>query len=767
MHDPRATRSCSCAIVDALACGSKRSFLHALAYLALVGASACQRADSPAAPDPCEGSCVEGSYCDPVSARCVCEVGTVGDPQTACIAHDDMCSDAEARVEHSVCEHVIDAPDTWTVLSIGHGKDAALSRAVKYLVPAIPNARLPTVFGDTNWYRSHHCLMAHGFEPYFPGLSYAGYQALVLVPATREYYGGTISELSVPDPSGIQYVFTVETRDLEDELLSQDQIYDVYRLVQDRMGIGSIAYTANAPIHLEQAMTWDDPPFPVLTLPEEDGPQYEVYTPGLAYGRVRRFTADELATAGAGAFGWQDIVVLDRAPVAIEGVMAASITEARQDVLTHLNVLSALRGTPNVEVDDALEVFAPYEGMLVRFEALTHYYSIREASAAEAEAHWAEARPHAEVGAPPDFDFTELTDLDLVPVGSPAERTQAVSRFGSKVAGLAVLRSVADPEHVVKGFGIPMSAYLGFMEGNSWQAPVAGGTELATYAETIALWLADDEFRSDAAVRAPRLEALRTEMIERGVVDPALLDEIRAEIVAVTGSAETMMRLRSSSNAEDSLAFNGAGLYESASACGPDEASDAVSACDQSDDAAPLAAALVQVWASLWSFGAYEEREYYQLDHAQVGMGVLCNPRFEDELANGVAFTGNPTDLDDPRLTINVQVGETDVVANNPGVLAELDRVLVEDGQVVSIDREVASSLLPEGQVVLDDDRLRELALLLDAVAASYPIDATPPEGTEVMLDLEFKLTADGVLMLKQIRPFATRPYQAGGGACP
>jgi hypothetical protein len=311
-----------------------------------------------------------------------------------------------------------------------------------------------------------------------------------------------------------------------------------------------------------------------------------------------------------------------------------------------------------------------------------------------------------------------------------------------------------------------MSAYLRFMQDNSWEAPVAGGTQVATYAETIALWLADEDFRSDAAARAARLQALRTEMIERGAVDPALLDEIRAQITTVTGSATTMMRLRSSSNAEDSLAFNGAGLYESVSACGPDQATDAVSACDPGRESLPLAAALVRVWASLWAFGAYEEREYYQLDHAQVGMGVLCNPRFEDELANGVAFTGNPTDPDDPRLTINVQVGETDVVANNPGVLAELDRVLVEAGQVVSIDREVASSLVPAGQVVLDDDQLRELALLLDGVAASYPVDATPPEGTEVMLDLELKLTADGVLMLKQIRPFAARPYEVGESSC-
>lgn len=693
-------------------------------------------------------------------------MGSFGDPERSCLPHGDVCSEAEARVGHSACELTIDDADTWTVLSIGHGKNAALSRAVKYLVPSIPNARIPTVLGDTNWYRSHHCLMAQAFEPYFPGLSYDGYKQLVIEGATREYYGGTISELSVPDPSGIQYVFTVETLALPQELLTEDQIYEVYRQLQDRIGIGPIAYTTDADIHLEQAMSWVDPPFPVLILPEEAGPQYEAYTPGLAYGRVRRFTSEALLAAGPTAFGWQDIVVLDEAPLLIEGVMAASITEERQDVLTHLNVLSSLRGTPNAKVDDALEVFAPYEGMLVRLEALPTFYSIREATVEEAQAHWAQTRPQAELSAPPDWTFAELLDLDAIPTSTPDERTQAVSRFGSKVSGLAVLRSVADPDRVTKGFGIPMSAYGAFMEGNTWEAPVSAGTEVLTYAETITRWLDDDEFRSDASVRGARLQSLRTEMIERGVVDPALLDEIRTRIVDVTGDANVMMRFRSSSNAEDSLTFNGAGLYESISGCGPDLPADLESACEPGRKSKPVDVALKRVWASLWSFGAYEEREYYQLDHSEVGMGVLSNPRFAGEQANGVAFTGNPIDLEDPRLTINVQVGEVDVVGNNPGVVAELDRVLVEGGQVVSIDREVASSLVPPGQVVLSDDHVRELAQLLDAVAASYPVDATPPEGTEVMLDLEFKLTANGALMLKQIRPFAARPYQVLEGSC-
>lgn len=717
--------------------------------------------------DPCEGRCGTAAYCDAVIAACICEVGAAGDPHAGCTPAEDACAEAEGRLGHSVCEPEIVDEAAWSRLSIGHANHASLRRGAKYLVPATLDARLPILFSDTNWYRSHYCVMAEGFEPRFPGLRYEDYQQLVLAKETREYYGGTIHELSEPGPNGERFLFTLEIRGDEEELLSVEQIYRVYRQLQDRFPVGELSYWPDSALHVEQAMSWDDPPFPVLVVDEASGgPQYEAYTPGLAYGRVRLYTAEELSSGDPVVFGWQDVVVLEEAPDWLEGVMAASITATRQDVLTHLNVLSSLRGTPNAHVTDALQAFAPYEGQLVRLEALGSYYSVREATVAEAEAHWAQVRPRAELRAPPDFDFAELLPLDGVPVGTPQERNQAVSRFGSKATGLATLRSVADTTYVVNGFAIPMSAYRAFMESNTWSAPTAGGMQTLSYAQTIDTWLADDQFRSDAALRSTRLGMLRDQMEDHGVVDPALLEAIRAQVLAVFGDETIMMRFRSSSNAEDSLSFNGAGLYESKSGCVADAADDPVSACEAGREAEPVDAALRDVWASLWSFGAYEEREYYQLPHDQVGMGVLVNPRFALERANGVAFTGNPTDLEDPRFTVNVQLGEVPVVGSTPGVVAELDRLRMEGGQVVGIDREVGSTLVPQGEHVLDDDQLRALGELLWDVAEVYPVDEEPPEGTRVMHDLELKITAEGDLVLKQIRPFAARPYEPGEGRC-
>ena len=63
-----------------------------------------------------------------------------------------------------------------------------LRRGAKYLAPAHPGARLPVVFGDTNWYRFHYCLMAGAFEPQFPGATYEDYERLVIErdPAAQE-----------------------------------------------------------------------------------------------------------------------------------------------------------------------------------------------------------------------------------------------------------------------------------------------------------------------------------------------------------------------------------------------------------------------------------------------------------------------------------------------------------------------------------------------------------------------------------------------------
>ena len=276
---------------------------------------------------------------------------------------------------------------------------------------------------------------------------------------------------------------------------------------------------------------------------------------------------------------------------------------------------------------------------------------------------------------------------------------------------------------------------------------------MLSFSETLERWLADPDFLADGAVRADRLAALRDAMAA-APVDPAVLDALAEAIEGTWGGDTTMIRLRSSSNAEDGLEFSGAGLYDSFSACLADDRDgddEGPSACDPDKDSEhTVEDALRAVWASLWYVGAYEERDWYGIDQGEVAMAVLAVTQSEEERANMVAFTGNPT-RDDPAWLIEAQVGDLDVVASDPGVWPETDLLTVEEGEVTEIERAGTSS---ETDQVLTDSQLSDLGSALWDVDVAFPNDyGTPASGT-LMWDTEWKVLGDGRLIVKQIRPF-------------
>lgn len=731
----------------------KRAFVGcarlSLAMVVLLGA--CRDASSHSNP------CGPGAFADERDGTCYCEAGYFGDAAQGCAPHEDFCGEAEERLGHRVCVHEVDSESTWRLYSIGGGLTDGSSRRVgKYLVPAVGDARLPTVFSDANRYRLHFCLMSQGFAPLFPNLTTAEYAQLILTRASREFYGGATFEFTEPSPTA--FGFTVENAKNPAEVLTIDEVYEVYRGLQDRFPIGELAFLPYGDPQVEAVAKWSDTPFPIAA-PVGVAPTYEVYTPGIAYGRVR------IAREGdSTAFGWQDIVVFDDVPLDLEGVMAAAITGARQDILSHLNVLSAQRGSPNFFVDDAIDQLEMFEGELVRVQAFSAGYLVVPTTEAEAQAHWAETRPHAELERAPDLEFDALDGFAAIPSDTPEARSEARARFGAKTTGLAVLSQLLDPRYQTTGLGVPFHYYDAFMRDNTWMVDLGAGPVLASYADTITAWLDDAQFRTDAAIRKQRLEELRTEMATNGVVDPELVDALRARIAEEFGAENVMVRVRSSSNTEDTPQFNGAGLYDSKSACAADSAMPdaAVSACDDDKDPRPLEAALAAVWASLWNFGAFEERDYYQIDHAMVAMGASVSLQYEDERANGVAFSGNPRDARSDQYLVNAQYGETDVVGNDAGVTAELSYLTIEDGEVAAIERIVASSLLPAGKVVLSDAQLEELGGVLADLAAVFPFDYELDDGSKPLLDVEFKITAAGELVIKQARSFVGTPLTVG-----
>ena len=514
-------------------------------------------------------------------------------------------------------------------------------------------------------------------------------------------------------------------------------------MLEDRVRVGPVAAVPSGDLQrrvLEACgIPWHDP---------SKALDYEVYTNAVGCGTLRRYTRAELATAEASAaFGWQDILVTEEAPLDIATVISGIVTGTRQGELAHLNVRSASRGTPNCYLEGAYELLARHDGKLVKLTCTTTSATIVEITPDQAQDCWQRGRPSPITIPRPDKAWTGLEGLLELPTTSAAERRTNVSRFGAKGANLAALYQRIDPRLRLQGFLIPFHFYEAFVTANG-------------FASTIEGHLADPAFLTGGLLRRERLAQL-IDAMEAAPCDPALVAALGTKLGEVFGSPAVMVRFRSSSNAEDTLGFNGAGLYSSTSVCPADDTDGddlGPSRCDLDQPRERgICRGLKRVWASLWNAKAYEERDWYRIDHRQVAMGILVDTRIKGELANIVAFTGNPVLPGDARYLVNAQLGELDVVSAVPGMYPEKELLQIAGGQVIRIERQRGSTELPAGSWVLDDARLRELGAHLARIAEVYPIDESARPTDDLMLDTEWKLHPDGHLIIKQVRPFLQR----------
>jgi phosphoenolpyruvate synthase/pyruvate phosphate dikinase len=230
-------------------------------------------------------------------------------------------------------------------------------------------------------------------------------------------------------------------------------------------------------------------------------------------------------------------------------------------------------------------------------------------------------------------------------------------------------------------------------------------------------------------------------------IDPAFLATVEAAMT--TRFPGTRMKFRSSTNAEDLERHTGAGLYESVSGA-------------VGDASRPVDVAIKTVWASIWNFRAFEEREYVQINHRNAAMALLVNPSYTDELANGVAITANiydPSPGGEDAFTINAQVGEESVVQPDPGVTA--DQLLYFHFHAGQPATYFVRSSLTGGQPVLTRAELFALGQSLDAIRSHFDDFYDRPAGYAALpMDVEWKLVDEAgerKVMIKQARPYPGR----------
>ena len=442
--------------------------------------------------------------------------------------------------------------------------------------------------------------------------------------------------------------------------------------------------------------------------------------PGEGYGLLRVMKPDERPNP-------RDVVIYEALPNELPRV-AGIISSVPQTPLSHVNLRAVQGRLPNSFISDALgnTDITYLIGKYVHYTVAEDGWNLRAATPAEVDAHYAVSRPAAEQSPERDLSVTQITALSDIEFDD-------WNAFGVKAANVAVLQTLGFPAGTVPdGFAVPFYFYDEFMEHNGFY-------------DDIEEMLADEDFQSDFDTQESELKKLRKK-IKKGDT-PEWMTKALENIHAAFPEG-TSLRYRSSTNNEDLPGFNGAGLYDSKTQHPKETEEDGI---DKS---------LKQVYASLWNFRAFAEREFNRINHLAAAMGVLVHPNYSDELANGVAVSFDPITNRDGYYYVNTQTGED--LVTNPEVDSVPEEILLFEyrpsgcWEVWKHGYEIlaTSNQMPRGQLLMSEGQMDQLRRHLEVIHNHFESLHNPVPDEPFAMEIEFKITSDNILAIKQARPW-------------
>lgn len=520
----------------------------------------------------------------------------------------------------------------------------------------------------------------------------------------------------VTAPSGEQGVYTMEFQQFDDYTF--EIISNTFDLLGRTMPFlrNNLAYL---PLH-QRAVTrynvererYDASRIPVLLEGDlYEGIDYLPLNQREGYGRLRLMEPGERPDG-------RDIVVYEVIPNDLPRV-GGIITTVVQTPLSHVNLRALQNDIPNAFIRDALEdpAFTDLLDHFVYYKVEADRYTIREALPAEVDAHYEALRPEEEQSPVRDLSVTEITPLDDIDFAGHAA-------FGAKTGNVAVMRDFGFPDGTIPdGFGVPFYFYDEFMKLNGFY-------------DRVEALLADPDFRSNFSVQDEALDDLRDD-IEDGTMPQWMLDALA--VMQENFPEGTNIRCRSSTNNEDLPGFSGAGLYDSRT---------------HRTTEGHISKSIKEVFASMWAFRAFAEREFYRVDHFKAAMGVLVHPNFKEEQANGVGITADPIYGTEENYYLNTQVGE-DLVTNPEGFSIPEEILLKKNGSgALGYEIIRRSNLLPNNQQIMTVPYLDELREYMDVIHEEFAILYEAEGNDRFSMDIEYKIDSTGQLVVKQARPW-------------
>ena len=465
---------------------------------------------------------------------------------------------------------------------------------------------------------------------------------------------------------------------------------------------------------------------------------YDALNNAVGYGLLTERDADDQPHP-------REVVIYEALPNELPRV-AGIISTVPQTPLSHVNLRAVQNGIPNAFIRDGLDDsdITDLIGRYVRYAVSDGGYTIRAASKAEVDAHYALFRPSETQTPERDLSVTEITELSEIDFDD-------WDAFGVKAANVALLGSLDFAEGTVPdGYAIPFYFYDRFMRETAVGEETVLGKKSASDEDKITLsadtklidavetMLAHTKFQEDFEIQEEMLDDLR-DAIEDADAPEWIIEAIRK---MNEGFEEgTNRRYRSSTNNEDLPGFNGAGLYDSKSQ-------------KPSEDEKDLAKSLKEVYASLWNFRAFTEREFHRIDHMAAAMGILVHPSYQDELVNGVAVSFDPIRGGEGHYYVNSQVGED--LVTNPEAHSEPEQILLKRNGEYSVL--ATSGLVDPGQLLMSDEQMKLLRRYLEVIHKKFEELYEPASDTPFAMEIEFKITSDDKLAIKQARPWVFGP---------
>lgn len=505
--------------------------------------------------------------------------------------------------------------------------------------------------------------------------------------------------------------------DLESYTVVYD--YDTVLAAYEVLAEGMPALTMNLgylPLFVDQqaqvaaeAASYDGGPFEVhhvTELPSDSG--FLALNEGESFGRLRVMEFGEMPSP-------QDLVLYDTLPNELPRV-AGVITSVPQTPMSHVNLRAIQDGVPNAFIENAQQHqhIAPLIGAYVFYRVERTGFEIREASNAEVEAYFGGLRPSEAQVPVRDLSVQDIMPLDEIGYADAAA-------FGVKAANVAEMRRFGFPTGTIPdGVALPFYFYDVFMMHNGLYEALDEVIQIMS--ET-----------SDRVVRKKLMADFR-KVVKGGEMPFWMIDALAA--AHATFPTGTSVRCRSSTNNEDLPGYSGAGLYESYT---------------HHPDEGHLSKSIRQVFAGMWTLRAFESREFYRVDHHAAAMGVLMHPNYSDEQVNGVALSGDVLYGYEKVFYVNSQVGE-DLVTNPEDYSVPEEMLIKQDGQKYHIVRFASGA--DGDEPLMSEDQIFQLRDSLKTIHSRFEEWYQPGDGESFLMEIEFKITADGVLAIKQARPW-------------